>query len=259
MKITKFLFLLVFLMLIGLAFAQTYSITSHTINIQVEADGKASITERFYLYFPTNDDKVFFRGKSIEFGSSIEKWSSFNSRFDPTIGSNNLINGTISYNEGEENFLEIRYGLTDSIMAKGKETNLVVEYSIKANYFNKLFQSGIWIIPDNTDLTIELPPGADIRENIEPKAEIATSGLRKLVIWKGYKSGNRLNLDYVLWKKIDPVVDLNSLSTFTFRTSTGQIILVISTLIILGILWKRKKIANKIEEFVESNTKIEEE
>jgi len=184
-----------------------------------------------------------------------------NKVFSPNIGSDNHINGKISYNEAERSYLEMKYGLSDPIMEKGKDTTLLVEYSIKANYFNNFFQSGLWIIPDNTELTIELPPGAEINDAVEPEAVIATNVLGKgpTVTWEGYKSANKLTLNYKWWKKIEAVVDLGSIIQFLFRTTEG-LLLIAAFIIAVGIiLWKRKKITAKVEEFVEENSVIEEE
>jgi len=85
------------------------------------------------------------------------------------------------------------------------------------------------------------------------------AGTKQFVVWKGYKSGGELTVHYVLWKKSDPVVDINALSNFLFKTSEGIITIVIGLIVLLILLWKRKKIANRIENFVENHTIIEED
>ena len=254
----KIFLLLFFIVIIGFVFSENYAIYSHLINIQVDIGGSAKINEKFYLYFPTDQDKIDFRATSTTLGYDITKWEKFNPKFTPTIGSNNLTSGIISYTEGESNFLELTYELLDPLMEKGKETNMVAEYSLKASYLNELFDPPFWVIPDGTDLTIELPPGASIKNTVEPKADIVFSGTKQLVIWKGYKSGSQLQLDYVLWKKSDPVVDINALTNFLFKTGEGIITIIVGIIIIGILVWKRKKIVNKIESFVEKNTLIEE-
>ena len=250
----KIVLIILLLLTLSFCYSQTYRITSHTVNIQVNTGGFSDIIERFYLYFPTEQDKIDFREKSTALGYELENWENFNPKFTSTVGSNNLTNGTISYNEGESNFLEIKYGLLDALMEKGQETSMVVEYSLKASYFNRLFEPPFWVIPDNTDITIELPPGASIKGTIEPEATITSSGTKQLVTWSGYKSGGKLIINYVIWKKADPVVDINAISNFLFRTTQGIITVIIGFLIILILLWKRKKITNKIESFVENHT-----
>ncbi len=254
----KIILLLILLLMASFCFAQTHRITFHTVNIEVDSDGFAQITERFYLDFPTTQDKIDFREKSTELGYDLANWTNFNKLFTNTVGSSNLTNGVISYNEGESNFLEIKYELLDSLMEKIQETNMVVEFSMKASYFNKLFEPPFWVIPDNTDIILELPPGASVKGTVEPKATITPAGTKQFVVWKGYKSGGELTVNYVLWKKADPVVDINALSNFLFKTSEGIITIIVGFVILLILLWKRKKIVNKIETFVENNTALEE-
>jgi len=259
MQIRK-MFIVIFLLLTtSLVLADGYGVWLHTIDIGVENTGDAQISEKFHLFFDTENDRINFREKSIELGSDLRLWENFDLIFTPTIGLNNIVNGTITYSEGEDNYLEISYNLADELMAKGKETNLVEEYSIKANYLSALYDSGLWIIPDNTRVTIELPPGADLKDDVSPDAELGMNATKRTITWTGYKSANQLNVKYVLWKKINPLIDINQFVNFLFRTGEGAMIIVVFLIIIGGIIFKRKYFANKIETFVENNTVFEED
>ena len=259
MKTTKIMiFALLLILLTGFVNAIDYTITEHTLNIQITTEGQDKIEEKFYISFPNETDKIAFRNKSLQLGTSLDNWKEFDKTFIQSIIENTL-NKKISYNEGEQNYLLLSYDLADSFMAKGKETSMLIEYVIKVNYFNSFYQAGLWIIPDNTKINIELPPGAEVRETIEPEATTTTQGTRKTISWQGYKSANKLSLSYVLWKKIDPLVDLSAFNSFLFKTQTGQIIIVAIILLIALIFWQRKKIVESIEEFVEKNSLIKEE
>lgn len=113
------------------------------------------------------------------------------------------------------------------------------------------------MIPDNTTITFSLPPRAEIIGNIEPEAEVTSDGTRNYVKWTGYKSANRLNLKYVVWNV--PSLSITELLDSLVNTIYGQTIILIFALIVLGIIVKRKKIANKIEDYVSSNSKFNEE
>ena len=235
-----------------------YSVTSHTIDIQIAGEGNDTVIEKFFVGFPNEVEKKAFRDNSLLLGTNIDEWKSFNQEFTTSLGQNTS-NKKISYTEGEQNYLQISYDLAEPLMAKGKETTMVTEYLIKVNYFNAFYQAGLWIIPDNTKISIELPPGAEIRDTVEPQASITNAGSRKIVAWEGYKSGNRLTLNYIMWKKIDPVIDLNALTLFLFNTQEGMLLILIVIIAIVVIVWQRKKITQKIEEFVETNSIIKEE
>jgi hypothetical protein len=63
----------------------------------------------------------------------------------------------------------------------------------------------------------------------------------------------------VLWKKVTPVVDVNSITNFIFKTTNGLMLISLTAIALFAIIWKRKALARKLEEFVEDNSKIEEE
>lgn len=256
-----FLTLIILLFLITNSFAAiSYGVWLHNIDIDINPDGEAEISEKFYLFFNSENDRLAFRELRNEFGSNFTQWEEFNSRFKTTIGGEKAVNKKINYSEGEDNFLQITYSLVDPLMALGKETSLISEYSIKANYLNNLYESGLWVIPENTRISIILPAGAETRETVKPQATILDySTNRKQILWEGYKSSNELNLKYFIWKKIDPIFDLNKIANFIFKTQEGLILLVILVLIIVILVWKRKTISSKIEDFVEANTILTEE
>lgn len=260
------LFFLSVIMATAFSASIDYSITTHTINIQLgiqntdtNAPSIDTVVERYYLYFASDADRITFREKSLELGTSVDEWKRFNPLFVSSLGEN-TINKKISYNEGgEENFLQISYTLPDTLMAKGKEAQMMVEYTLKVNYFNSFYQSGMWIIPEGTKITIELPPGAEVRETIEPQAEIITNGTRKNVVWNGYKSTNKLFLVFVTWKQITPVVDFGYVTNFLTKTEAGWAIIIGILALIVVLIWKRKIISSKIEGYVEKHSMIKEE
>ncbi|VVB74578.1 Uncharacterised protein [uncultured archaeon] len=235
-----------------------YSLAGHSINIQINPDGSDNVVEKFFISFKDDAAKAQFRDKSTALGTILEEWKKLNPLFTPSLGDKST-NKQISYTEGDQSYLQISYSLTEPLMAKGKEATMLTEYSIKVDYFNSFYQSGLWIIPEKTTISIELPPGAEIRDTIQPDAEIGSDGARKVVTWTGYKSGNQLALNYVLWKKIEPVVDLNAINNFLFKSREGVVLIAIIILILAGIVWQRKSIYTKIEDFVEKHSLIKEE
>jgi len=235
-----------------------YSLGGHSINIQINPDGSDNVVEKFFINFNDNVAKAQFREKSTALGTILDEWKKLNPLFTPSLGDKST-NKQISYTEGDQSYLQISYTLTEPLTAKGKEATMLTEYSIKVDYFNSFYQSGLWIIPEKTTISIELPPGAELKDTIQPDAVISTNGSRKVVTWTGYKSGNQLALNYVLWKKIEPVVDLNAINTFLFKSREGMVLIAIIILILAGIVWQRKRIYSKIEDFVENHSVIRED
>lgn len=258
----KALFLGLVLLLITLfltnTFAATYPISNHTIQIQINSEGTDKVTEKYFIAFTDEKSKINFRNKSLELGTDLEAWKEYDASFVPTLDPNAL-NKKIAYVEGVESYLQISYDLSEQLMAKGKEATMMTEYNLKVNFFNSFYTAGQWTIPENTTINVELPPGAEIRDNVVPQATITSNGSRKIVNWQGYKRGNELTLNYILWKKITPVVDINEVTSFLFKTQEGLILILISIIVLIVLIMQRKKITHAVEDFVEKNSIIQEE
>lgn len=237
-----------------------YGIWLHRIDIDVDSGGESEISEKFHIFFTDELAKREFRQLSSNFGTDLTRWEEFNPRFRSNIGGERAVNKRVNYSEGDDSYLEIEYSLAEPLMARGKETSLIKEFSIKANYLNSFYDLGLWVIPENTRLSIILPAGAEIKDPLRPQGTIVNYGSnRRMITWQGYISSNELNFQYYNWKKIDPIIDLNRVNQFLFRTSEGLTIIGTLILIIVAIIWKRKSIAEKIENFVEANTIIKED
>ncbi|MFA6064702.1 MAG: hypothetical protein WCW44_06490 [archaeon] len=246
------------LLFICFVHALDYKPTTHSITIQISTEGNDKVIEKYYISFPTDADKLAFREKSVELGTSLDAWKQFNSNFSPSLGENTL-NKKISYNEGEQNYLQISYDLSEPLMAKLKESTMATEYTIKVNYFDSFYHSGQWIIPEKTSISIELPPGAEIRSSTGFQTTTSKNVSRQVITWNGYQTTNELVMSYIVWKTMDPVIDLNAITNFLFKTQEGIILLLISAIIIIVLVMNRKKIYDSIEGFVEANSTIKEE
>jgi hypothetical protein len=248
------LFLLLFL---NITFGQNYSIYLHEINITISNEGQAEVVERFNLFFPNDEERVTFRTLSTNLGSDLAKWAKLNEVFNPNIGNQNLLNKQITYNETDAPYLELRYKLVDSLMAKGKENPNNIEYTLKAVFLDKFFQTNVWVIPENTEISFILPPRAEIIDIIEPEAEIINVGTNPIIKWRGYKSANRLTLKYIVWNA--PQIAMDQIINKIFYTFEGQILIAVFTIIIVFIFIERKKISGIIEDYIAENSEFEKE
>jgi hypothetical protein len=257
-----FLLLLLIILAFSVSAADTttlgYKQTSHTITIQIATEGNDKVVEKFYISFQSDAEKVAFRNKSLELGTNLDSWKALNPIFAPSLG-DNILNKKISYNEGEVSYLQISYDLFEPLMAKLKEATMATEYTIKVNYFDSFYHSGQWIIPENTTINIELPPGAELKDTAGLQTTTSTNISRKVISWKGYQTANELVMSYIVWKKMDPVIDINAITSFLFKTQEGLILLAIATIILIAIVLNRKKIYTVIEDFVEANSLLKEE
>ena len=252
----KIFFLIVLMTILCSVYAQSYSVYLHEINVNVIDDGRASVIERFYLFFPDEQEKVTFRNLSAELGSDIDEWAALNASFQPNIGNQNLINKQISYTEAETTYLELRYTLADVLMAKGKQNTNNTEYTLKATALDNFFETNVWVIPENTELIFTLPGRAEVSGAVEPEAEISGDGTKTTVKWTGYKSANRLNLKYLVWNP--PTIEMSEVIDTIFYTFEGQVFIVVIAVLIVFIFIERRKISAKIEDYVADNSKLTE-
>ncbi|MDD3159471.1 MAG: hypothetical protein PHQ98_00710 [Candidatus ainarchaeum sp.] len=261
MNFRKLILLFLFFVFVSAVYSASlsqpaYSIYQHDIEIDIDIDGNSVVVEKFYLSFQNENDKLNFRKKSDELGTDFQNWIEFNPVFTYSIGNKDLVEKTIvEYSDGVQNYIKLTYALTEQIVFESKESTFMKELVLKTKYFD-YFYDGSWVIPDNTMVAIILPAGAEVGENIEPSADISSVGQRKKIIWNGYKTSNKLSLSYVTWKKITPVIDLTELINFLTGTTTGIIIIFVSSVVLAIILIKRKLIINVIEDFVEDNSKF---
>ncbi len=228
------------------ASSQVYDIGLHTIEITLDEEGNAQINERFFLDFFDERQLLLFRDKVKEIGVSVEGWEAYDARMRPHIGQESDITASkVSFVENESDYLEITYSLTSPFMEKKSETSRVKEYAVKPKFFNNFLSGSLWVIPEDTTITINLPVGAELQQPIEPDAIV--EGNR--VTWSGYKNSNKLNLNYRIFKQIASF-DFSQLLQQLMQSNQFWIVIVVAIAIGALLFWNRRKISGKIENYI---------
>ena len=243
--------LLIFLVFFtGFAGAQYYTINSHTIDIAIDEDGFALISEKFFLSFPNDTQLKEFRAKNEQIGINLDSWKTFDNRIRTYIGRETEINrAEVSFVETNGKYLEIKYSLNKPIAEKKAETSRLIEFSLSNNFFDQFLQGGVRIIPENTAINIKLPNFAEIQQPVKPEAIIGTNQ----VTWQGYKSTNVLQLNYTLVKQIASISLLGSLDALA---KSPLFIFIISALVIFLAIVLVKTISEKIENYIVENSEL---
>jgi len=242
------LVLLAFLLLPAACSAQFYLLDSHTIEVNVDPVGNAQVTERYFLTFQNEQQLADFRQTVKEIGASLEGWRSYDSRIYPRIGQeNDIVVSGISFieNANSPNFLEINYALKTPIMEKKSETSRVIDYSLRTKFFNDFVQGSLWVIPQGTSITLNIPKGAEIEGLVRPDATVEGN----TITWNGYVFGNELALNYRLFKQIASF-DLNLAISELINSEWFWMAAPIAALIALLVLAKRKSISSRIESYI---------
>ena len=237
------------LLLAAAACAQTYEVSSHSITIEVDGEGFAKVSEKFFLKFPNSYQMERFLEKSRELGSSLESWKAFDSTIYTHIGSTaDVINGIVKplEKEGKNYYLEISYELSSAIMKKKSETSRMINYALAENVLSEFFSGNLLVIPKGTTIKFVLPKSIEIRERPQPEAVLDGSN----VTWSGYKSANAFILEYVYWRQIAPSVEISMLFYSLITSKDLPLILGVLLILALVLYWKKKVIAAKIENYV---------
>lgn len=245
-KILLTLFVLLFFTQV--TFGQFYILENHAIKINVDIEGNAQVTERYYLNFQNEIQLENFRQTVSEIGVSIDGWQAYDERIYPRIEQKKdmVVNG-ISFVENTDSldFLEMNYFLKSPIMEKKNETTRVIEYSLKPSAFSSFVDGALLVIPSGTSVTVQLPRGVEIEEPVKPDAVVG----KNTVVWTGYVFGNELELNYLVFKQISSF-DLNQSLQELMQSELFIIFVAITALILIIIFAKRKSIGNKIQNYI---------
>ena len=239
---------LALLLLLSSASAQFYIMESHEISIDVDSIGNAQISEKYFLQFQNEQQLVDFRQAVSQIGVNLDGWREYDARIFPHIGlEKDLVVSGISFIEEESSldFLEITYALKEPIMEKKRETSRVIDYSLKAKFFNEFKDGPVWVIPEGTSISVQLPRGIEINGLTKPDALVEGTQ----ITWEGYASGNELFLEYSFFKQIASF-DLSKLISEMMQSDLFWIFVAVAA-VIAGVLFiKRKRISGKIEGYV---------
>jgi hypothetical protein len=247
-----FVFFFAMIFFAGLADAQYYTISSHTIDISIDEDGFALISEKFYLQFPNEFQLKEFMKKNEEIGISLDGWKTFDSRIHTYIGKESELNrAEVNFVENVERYLEIKYSLNTAIAEKKAEIGRLIEFSLQNKAFDQFLLGGVRIIPENTTITIRLPNFAEIQKPVKPEGTVTINQ----VIWQGYKSTNVMELNYKLVKQIASISLVDSTNAI-IKSPWFILFVTVAAIISIGIAIKRKIISEKIENYIVENSEL---
>ncbi len=221
--------LLAFLLLLASCYALRYSLGDHYITVDIDEKGYASVTERYYLAFKTQQDIEEFAQKKTELGTNIDEWSKFNPAFGIHIGS-------------KEKLKSLTISLTTA---------------------NSFIEGTDYVVPEHTFLTFILPAESTVLEEGELfNYATVEKGIRPKVRLRGFLAIGNFNLRYIYWKGIAPQISISFMLKEFVEGSDSKVLLVIfGVLFVAGLFvyFNRKKINEKITNFIVSHTEFSEE
>ncbi|MBI4053547.1 MAG: hypothetical protein HY394_05945 [Candidatus Diapherotrites archaeon] len=239
----------------GLAFAQSYEIQKHEIEITLGENGETSVAERYYLDFPNSLQLERFKQKSEELGVDLQKWR----EFDPNIrvfigGEEDVRSGVLSF-DGAKKFLQLSYGLETPVVSKTSETGRITTFELKKSALKDFRTGDTTVIPAGTSIKINFPKNSEIIQPVQPAAKTSGDSIQ----WTGYTRSNAVTLSYRVFKEIAPQFELSGLLKGAFASNVFPLV-VLFVIIVSAIAYSRRRaIADRIEEYVVEHSDLEEE
>ncbi len=266
LNMRKLFFLALVLLMPGLCFALRYSLGHHYITIEIDDKGYAKVTERYYLAFKTQQDIEEFAQKKTDLGVNIDAWSRFNPAFGIHVGSKDKLKPqtlNISLTTAKDNYLEISYEIDRPIVRVIKEESRMIVYELNKWVLSSFVEGTDYVIPEGTFITFILPKESTVLEEGElfNYAEVYKDVKPKVMV-RGFLAIGSFNLRYIYWKGIAPKFSISFLLKQIIEgADTNTIAASLAIVFIIGIFvyFNRKKLSEKVTNFVVRNTELSEE
>jgi hypothetical protein len=244
--------------------AANYQVTWHSIDLDIDKEGKGKIAERFYIFFPTTEDLNEFKQITNTFGVAIEDELK---KLDPSIrtyiGKTKDIvpgSGSIGFIEGEDNFLEIRYDLETPLFEKTDETSRSTSFELQSHLFTPFLSKPFYVLPPQTVVTFLLPAQTAVNaDDVLPEGDIYNRGKRTVVTWTGEKTTTNLELNYTYWKQIAPSLSLAGFVQDVLENTRRELLILLSVIFVLAVAFiylRRKGLGDKISGYVVKHSEL---
>ncbi len=248
----KKVFLVFALVLVLLISAGAQNLTRHLIEIDVDRGGYAKVTEIYSLDFTDKNSLGNFLKNVAENGPSLDAWRSDYSWLFPHFGSMTRISAYITFDDRERAVI-LNYSIDDKFAKLESESARTANWRILDSRFSNFAKGGIIIIPKSTEIKIVLPVGARIDE---AKLTSHAKRIEDAIVLSGI-STTYINLQYVLEKPIAPPLDLSQLIRQFMASELNLVFVAIVAILIALAIWKRRPIAQRIENYIVEHSSIE--
>jgi len=247
MRFARF-FVLLFAILLILSSVNAIRIDSIDIQIVLDKEGFAHITEKYNLGFFAGELEEFKQTAS-ENSASLDSWQVDYPWFNPQFAELSEISEThITFDESSRALL-LDYFLKNRFAELIGNQPRTAEWSIPDRKFSSFMEQSTISIPSNTQIEIKLPAGSVINRNaLVQEAQVYGTN----VVLSGI-STSRVGLMYAVPKPIAQPLDIFSLLGQTNIMFLFSIIVVVVVIFYL----KRKTVSSRIEEYIVEHSQIE--
>lgn len=239
---------LLFALLIMVSSANALRIDSIDIEIDLDKEGYAQITEKYNLGFFAGELDEFKEDASGN-SASLDAWQVDYPWFDPHFAELSELREThITFDESNRALL-LDYTLKQGFAELTGDMPRTSEWTIPDRRFSDFLEQSTISIPSNIAIKIQLPAGSVINRNeLVQEAQV----FETTVALSGV-STSKVGLMYAVPKPIAQPLDIFSLLGQTNIMFLFSIIVVVAVLVYL----KRESISSRIEDYIVDNSKIE--
>ncbi len=222
------------------------------LNVQISVDdqGFASVTENYTLGFISDFEFSDFKLEAKKNASSLNAWESdynfFGTHFAGPTG-NTITSSAITFDETSR-ALTLGYGLEKKFARLQSSEQRSDTYTIQDTQLAAFNVAGTIVIPENTTITINLPVNSQVDASGLPDKVQVINGNQ--VLLNGIQS-NSINVQYSVSKSIAPsgIEIINGISNI-------YIFAPVIALLIIGIFAKREEIEKRIEDYLVDHSEI---
>ena len=235
-----------------LSYASAQTLTRHLIEIDIDRTGHAKVTEIYSLDFSDKNSLGNFLKNVAENGPSLDAWKSDYSWLFPHFGSQTRISAYITFDDKEKAVI-LNYTVDDKFAKLESEGIRTANWRLLDSKFSNFAKGGIIIIPKDVEIKIVLPVGARIDE---AKLTSHAKRIEDAIVLNGI-STTYVNLQYSLEKPIAPPVDFTQLIKQFMASELNIVFVAIVAILVALAIWKRRRIAEKIENYIVAHSSIE--
>ncbi|MCX8158256.1 MAG: hypothetical protein N3D73_01165 [Candidatus Diapherotrites archaeon] len=249
------IFFLFILFISFVIFSHSVILEKLEIEVEVNKEGYATVKETYKISFTNSYDEYNFNQIKTKNGSSLTMWSLdynwLSPKFGNLAGQEMPISKSNMTFEEKENKIIVNYELSKPIAFIMENKPRVSNWRIYDSFFQKFIKNDLINIPQNTVVNIILPKEAYIDKDILTKQAVVNENIITLT---GI-STNYINIRYEIKK---PIGSSNSMiENFLRNTTIGNLIIILSLITLLLIFVFRKRIKEKIENYIVEHTEFE--
>ncbi len=242
--------IIILVLLILASNVNAIKVNNFDVQIQIDSEGKAEITEYYSLGFSSPFEEREFTQKATEYSSNLSVWQAELEFFFPhfeEIAGNTRTQTAITFDDVTK-ILTLQYGLNEPLARLISEEQRTDLFIIDSKQWAAFKEAGAIVIPENTSIKITVPINSEIDATKLP----SQASINNNEIYLTGIQSNSINIEYKVLKPIAP-------SGGELFQGLSDIYLILIPILVVALIigyFKRDEIDSRVESFVVENSEI---